>query len=235
VTIFLPTGRTSAVIDTGAQSFWVDKEWFLSQGGTIEDDKIFAEGADGGRLSVAGKGVLPWFTLWGHRGFEQAVRVMENLPSKVLIGSEFWRKYALKLDLQRLCGEIDVEGQTFLGPVSTNMDGDFEVTQQVSQTIRDTDENMLEIEETKTTIKEMDLSSFSDESEEVNSMRSLLWEFKDICLGMGLVKDIEHKIELLPGAVPYCATIRRRSPAQEDAERMEVNKLVSLGVMEPAI
>jgi hypothetical protein len=101
VTICLPEGKTSAVIDTGAQSFWVDKAWFLAQGGTIHDDEGSAEGADGGRLLVAGKGVLPCFTLWGHRFVEQAVRVMESLPSKVLIGSEFWRKYALKLDLQR--------------------------------------------------------------------------------------------------------------------------------------
>jgi hypothetical protein len=116
-----------------------------------------------------------------------------------------------------------------------NMEGDLELTQQVNQAMRDVDEHKCDIEETEIAIKSMDLSFFSEESEEVDSLRSLLWEFKDIFLGMGLVKNVEHKIELTPGATPYCAPIRRRSPAQEDAERIEVNKLVALGVMEPAI
>jgi hypothetical protein len=101
--------------------------------------------------------------------------------------------------------------------------------------MRDVDEHNCEIEETEMAIKSMDLSSFSEESEEVHSLRSILWEFKDIFLGMGLVKNVEYKIELTPGATPYCAPIRRHHPAQEDAERIEVKKLVSLGVMEHAI
>jgi hypothetical protein len=64
VTIFLPKGKTSTVTDTDAQSFWVDKEWFIKQGGKVQHDDNLAEGADGGRLLVAGKGFLRNLTLW---------------------------------------------------------------------------------------------------------------------------------------------------------------------------
>jgi hypothetical protein len=141
---------------------------------------------------VAGKGFLRIFTLWGHNFVEQSVRVMENLPSKVLIGSEFWRKHALKFDLQHLCGDIAVDGQNYRGPVSTNKEGDLEVAQQVHQILRDQDK--CETEEPEKAIKSMDLTSFSEDSENLDSLRSLFWEFNYIFLGMELVNDVEHKI-----------------------------------------
>jgi hypothetical protein len=45
----------------------------------------------------------------------------------------------------------------------------------------------------------------------------------------------EHRILLKPDAVPACCPIRRRSPAQEDAERAEVSKHLGNGIMEPSV
>ncbi len=89
VDLHLPDGSVSAVMDTGATSFWVDQKWPELRGGTFSDERITAEGADGSQLDVVGTGMLPWFSLWEMEIHNQVVKVMKRLPSLVLIGTEF--------------------------------------------------------------------------------------------------------------------------------------------------
>jgi hypothetical protein len=89
-------GVERAVMDTGAKSIWVDKTWFLGVGGTMK--KFYgpgATGADGRSLPVSGNDVLPCFKVWECALDGLEVRVMDHLPSKILVGVQFWIKYSL--------------------------------------------------------------------------------------------------------------------------------------------
>lgn len=74
-------------VDTAALSIWVDHDWFLGKGGTVRTSLEVAEAVDGHKLEVEGVGSLK-FELWGRNFFEE-VRVMRNLPDKILIGRRF--------------------------------------------------------------------------------------------------------------------------------------------------
>ena len=78
-------------IDTAALSIWVDHQWFMETGGQMEisDNKYSARAADGSNIDVSGSGWLN-FSLWGKQ-FQERVRIMNNLPDKVLMGRKFWR------------------------------------------------------------------------------------------------------------------------------------------------
>lgn len=75
-----------------------------------------AEADDGRLIKLVGHGVLK-FELWGCH-FEEDMRIMRALPSKVLIGNSFWRKYALRLDLDKNTGSIRCRKKIFRGKVS---------------------------------------------------------------------------------------------------------------------
>lgn len=51
-------------VDTGASAIWVDREWFLSHGGSIIKDKSSAVAANAHAIVVCGKGKLE-FQMWG--------------------------------------------------------------------------------------------------------------------------------------------------------------------------
>jgi hypothetical protein len=114
VEIRFPHGVVEAVMDTGAKSFWVDKQWFLENGGRPDDSNgPVAIGADGKSLDVVGNGILPRFEMWGCKFDNIEVRVMDHLPSTILVGVTFWLKHDLKLDLGNMCGTIRVDGAEY--------------------------------------------------------------------------------------------------------------------------
>jgi hypothetical protein len=220
-------GVERGVIDTGAKSFWVDKTWFLGVGGTMmKFCGPGATGADGRSLPVLGTGVLPCFELWGCEFEGLEVRVMDHLPSKILVGVKFWMEYGLQLDLSKLSARIRVDGVDYAGPVLPMQRRNY------------ANEEIREVEETESVTKEissMELTEFSENENEQRELRELLLEFQDVFHGIGLVVGCEHRILLKPDAVPACCPIRRRSPAQEDAERAEVSKHLGNGIMEPSV
>ena len=95
-------------LDTDASSIWVDRDWFRSVGGTWTADGTSARAADGHEMVVCGTGVLR-FWMWGE-AFCEPVRVAAHLPSIMLMGSRFWAKHDMQLNLKtgkakiRVCG-----------------------------------------------------------------------------------------------------------------------------------
>jgi hypothetical protein len=65
-------------------------------------------GADGGRLDVAGRGIIE-VMLWGRLFQRYKVRVMKSLPSRMLLGRGFMLRYGMLLDLRRGFGSFVVE------------------------------------------------------------------------------------------------------------------------------
>ena len=101
-------------LDTGL--IWVDRPWYEGVGGTWVPTEETATAADGHHISFCSNGELtlrPWGTT-----FVEPVRIAENLPSRVLIGSRFWRCYGLVLNLSSLRAEIWVEGRCIRGKVT---------------------------------------------------------------------------------------------------------------------
>jgi hypothetical protein len=183
-------GVVRAVMDSGAKSFWVDKAWFLEIGGTMKMcSGCGATGADGRSLPVAGNGVLPQFELWGCVFDGVKLRVIDRLPSKLLVGVEFWLECGLQLDLSNLCARIRVDGVEYTGPVSP------------TQLKVDVNEEILEVEETELVTRDilsMDLTEFSEYENDRIELRDLLLEFQDIFCGIGLVRGFDHRIVLKP-------------------------------------
>ena len=96
-------------LDTGARSLWVDREWFEDHSGVWEAEYSCAVTADGKDMVVCGKGQLS-FRLWGGL-FTESVRVASRLPSRILLGSRFWTRHGLLLNLGLMTGKIAVEGR----------------------------------------------------------------------------------------------------------------------------
>jgi hypothetical protein len=109
--IYTRQGRTSAKVDSGAFSIWVDSEVYKH----ISDVPIESGGeacsANGSDLLVVSSGRIQ-FSLWGRR-FDAKVRIMSNLPSGVLIGRRFLMKHAMVIDFGRLTGSFmqNVQGK----------------------------------------------------------------------------------------------------------------------------
>jgi hypothetical protein len=43
---------------------------------------------------------------------------MDRLPSKLLVGEDFWLEYGIQLDLSNLSARIGVDGVEYMGKVS---------------------------------------------------------------------------------------------------------------------
>ena len=77
-----------AVVDSGAFSIWLDQDFFIRLGGELQADGKGAQALNGVPLCVAGKGNLS-FSLWDAVFQHYPVRIMKNMPSKILIGRKF--------------------------------------------------------------------------------------------------------------------------------------------------
>ncbi len=65
----------------------------------------------------------------------------------------------------------------------------------------------------------MDLSLFTTRKELQEPLRSLLWEKRNIFKGVGVIKNMSHKIKLIEGSEPVFLPLRRRTPAKQESER----------------
>jgi hypothetical protein len=96
VKVLFKDGARVAVLDSACYSIWVDKNAFWEMRGFEYDEGGGAWYADGSSLQVAGRGRLD-FCLWGRLFRRLRVRVMQQLPSKLLIGRQFVVKYRMDL------------------------------------------------------------------------------------------------------------------------------------------
>ena len=222
VTLTIQAVRKGAVCDTGAFSLWVDNAFCRQFGGILHADAHGAAAVDGSELAVSGTGHLS-FTLWGCHFDKYHVRVMENLPSVILIGRQFWMKNKAVLDLQSMRGTMLVDGRDHSGALHL-VDRTF--GEEVKAVIEDVDVD--------DAIKSMELSEFADDSGLQEQLRSVLWMHREIFKGLGNIRGFEHEIKRRANAEPVCLPIRRRPPKEMSAEKDMVKKMVSLGVLEPS-
>ena len=209
-------------LDTGARSVWVDREWFEGHGGVWEADCSHAVTADGRDMDVCGKGKLN-FKLWG-QPFMETVRVASCLPSNLLLGSQFWKRHDLVLNLGTMRGKIGVEGRKLEGRVSRRRD--VRLDMETAGAINDTDVD--------DTIREMDLSQFHPKAAMQERLRHILWTRRGVFKGLGHIRGVEHTIKLVADAKPACSPVRRRSVKEEELERTAMQKLLRMGVVEHA-
>ena len=156
--------------------------------------------------------------------FCEEVRVASVLPSKLLIGSRFWHKHGLVLDLRRRHGQI-WNGRCIRGKVSHKDPSDARV--EIEGAIRDADVD--------DAIREMDFSQFSPSRDVQEKLLSILWTRRAVLKGLGRIEGFRHKIELVKGAKPVCCPVHRRSTGEEDTERRAMEKLLEMGVVAPTV
>ena len=171
-----------------------------------------ATAADGHEIAVCGTGELK-FELWG-TSFVEPVRVAENISSKVLMGSQFWRRYGLVLNLGTLSGNIWFEGGCVQGKAAKKATNAAETEQMAA--ISDA--------EVGDALRDMDLSQFHGERHVQGRLRNVLWRRRAVFKGLGKIKGVQHQIKLVQGANPSCCPVRRRSPREEEVERKEMKK-----------
>ena len=163
------------------------------------------------------------FSLWG-KEFRESVRVAANLPSTVLIGSQFWRKHGLHLDLAADLAEIWVQGRRIKGKVRRQESGGALV--ELAAAVRDA-----EVDEA---IVGMDFSTFHPRKQMQERLQALLWRQRAVFKGLGCIKGVKHEIKLEPAARPVCCPVWRRLPKEEEVEREAMKRLLELGVVEHA-
>ena len=191
-------------------------------GGRWVPDGDTATAADGHEIAVCGRGELA-FELWGTR-FVEPVRVAEHLPSKVLVRSRFWRRHGLVLNLRTFRGKLWVDGRRIRGKVTRSPINNAALELMAAITDADVDDAILD----------MDLSQFHPEREVQEKLRKILWNRRTFFKGLGRIGGVQHRIKLVEGATPVCCLVRRRSPREEEVERAEMEKLLRMGVVEPA-
>lgn len=210
-------------IDTAAHSIWVEKTWFQRNGGNILHDNGIAQAVDGQRLHVEGEGSIH-FSLWG-RTFHEPVRVLDNLPDKVLIGRGFWRKHSFGTDLSTNTGYTTGAGTKYCGSVGKSR------MQPKVESVR----KVLEKEDVDFHLKNgVDYTSFSSDLTMQQRLKDLLWDRRATFKGLGCIKGVKHEIQLKENVKPICEKLRRRSPKEQEIERKAMEKLLAMGVLEPS-
>lgn len=213
----------NAVIDTAAFSTWIDRTLFESLGGKIRDDRpVKAADVEGKPISVSGEGVVN-LNFWGARFENCLVRVMDNLPSGVIIGNKFLRRIGFSMDLDNLQCSIRFRNRKYRGRLEL---ANPENSESISAVIED--------EDVDDHIKHMDLSDFHSDNLIQENLRNVLWKHREVFKGMGCVKGYEHEIKLKPGTKPIAHPIRRRSPAERKTEEETMRRLLGMGILEPS-
>jgi len=212
--------RQACVMDTGAFSVWVDKKFFTECGGELLPDDSGAVDVEGSPIDVSGRGYLT-FQLWGRVFKNYPVRVLSSMPSNVLIGRRFWMKHKLQMDLGLLRAKIFAGGHEFGGRLRMMERADIE---EIRPVIEDADVDKV--------LEGMDFAEFDDDVALQEKLRATLLNHRDIFKGVGRIKGYQHVIKLEKDTEPVALPIRRRSPAEEKAEREAVERLLRDGIME---
>ena len=114
------------------------------------------------------------------------------------------------LNLSSLRAEISVEGKRIRGKVTKTRTS--KAGPELMAAISDADVD--------TTILDMGLFQFHPEKGVREILREVLWKHRAVFKGLGRIKGVQYKIRLVEGAVLVCCPIRRRSPREEEAERV---------------
>lgn len=121
--------------------------------------------------------------------------------------------------------DVNGEKQKFSGPITTKEEN--------AQTIEEA--AAIEEEDVDQAIAEMDFPAILDQ-EAKTRLRSTLTKFAHLFRGVGLVKDEEFEIKLIPGVDPltFSQKIRRKSPREEAAEADAINKHLENKIVDPS-
>ena len=173
-----------SIVDTGAFSIWIDQNLFQELDGTLIPEEIVAMDVSGRPVEVVGRGYVD-FSLWGCMMYTQNVRIMKRLPCQVLIRRQFWLRYGLQMDFEKLRGCITVQRRKYWGEV--------QVSSMAYEQVRAVVEDM----HVDTTIQELPLNEFHPSPKMQQKLREILWRHRQIFKGVGCIKGFKHKIRLL--------------------------------------
>jgi hypothetical protein len=167
VSVITAAGPLSATVDTRDESIWVGWAEFVERGGTeFEEEDTLAQSADGSPLAVVAKGKLS-FSLWGKFFHKLAVRIMQRLPSSMLLGIRFViGRLRMSMDFETGQGSFVLPQGKFCGNIS------------------DTEEHADSLEEVRVVAKvevpiplrELDMGDFGTE-EKQEAIRTLLMKY----------------------------------------------------------
>lgn len=225
-------GIIAAQLDTGARSVWVSDSWYRRHYGEPEPDGKGAVGADSKALDVTGKGAIT-FMLWGRRFKDVPVRVLRGLDTNMLIGLKFQQRIGLVLDLQSMRGYYVYAGRRYNGSLAElpHVSHEADVVGLTTESVR----AVIEDSDVDEAIRTLDLSEFSDDKVERETLRETLWKKRAVFKGMGRIEGEEHVIAMKADAKPVVMPSRRLSPQELEVERQMVFKLVDMGVLEPCV
>jgi hypothetical protein len=232
VKVIVKDGARAAVLDSACYSMWVDKKAFWEMGRYEYDDGGSAWSADGSPLRVAGRGRLD-FCLWGRLFRRVRVRVMQKLPSKLLIGRQFMIKFQMDLLLGKGQGRFTVETEN--GPTIFSGSIRYQLQKGGGEQVAEMDDQQV-VADTLDAIEEMDLSGFG-ETEDQEALRSVLREYSDVFSPKtGTVPGWEFRIKVEDGAelARLNRLVMRRSPMEQEEERREMQGLLERGIVEPS-
>ena len=231
VVVYVNGEKIAAEPDTAALSVWVDAKWSQTINKEIEVDEGEVVAANGTRMNVYGRSWLT-FTMFGVKFRRVPVRILEGMDSKMLIGLRFMKSYGMTLDYFKDTAAILVNGRRYSGKLSTRLLDLYDI----GHAEESEEEKLFKVEEgdIDERIKSLDLSSFSPDRSLQERLQNILWENRGIFKGVGSIKGVEHKIDLMEGAKPVFLPMRRRSPAEQEAEKREVTKLLNMDVLEPS-
>ncbi|KAA8491006.1 Transposon Ty3-I Gag-Pol polyprotein [Porphyridium purpureum] len=225
-----------AVLDTGANSTWVSPSVADRLGLKTQPSSWGARGPDGASLGRVSVGFLDLHL--GSFVFPcETVRVAEHLKTDLLIGWDFQvREVAAVLPGQAVFfkrgGSLPFEQVSGLpGPEHIgHLEEPGEIDRRIAQLEQ---KHAAEKEEALRNAAAIELGHLEPEQRKrVGDVLAEAWVlFRP---SMGLTDLVEHTITVEPGQRPLVAKVRRRSEAENEAERSLVEALVAKGVLQPS-
>ena len=137
------------------------------------------------------------------------------------MGSRFWTKHGLKLNLVTDNAKLWVYGRRIRGRVRRE-DGNGTELELVAA-IRNAD-----IDDA---INDIDFTNFRPDENMQEQLRTVLWRQREVLKGIGRIKGVKHEIKLVPDAELICFPVRRRSLREEEIGRETMSKLLDMGVV----
>ncbi|MEL7520348.1 MAG: reverse transcriptase family protein, partial [Cyanobacteria bacterium J06553_1] len=201
----------------------MDEQLFTSLGGVKRQDMGAAESVDGRPLRVVGGGVIKVIIF--ETSMDLEVRLLSQLPSGIILGRKFMaqQEIAVSWDRGRPC--VTVGSRILTDAIARRA-----VNRESREALREVEEAI----EVKKQIEDMAFPALSGDQKAEGELRNVLLRHVRVFVGLGCIKNTFHKIKLNPDTVPLAEPLRRRSPAQLEAEKEIVGKLLKAGVLEPS-
>ena len=226
VDVYVNGEKIAAEPDTAALSVWVDAKWFKTINNEVEVDEGEVVAANGTRMNVYGRSWLT-FILFGVNFRRVPVRILEGMESKMLIGLRFIKSYGMTLDYFKDTAAILVNGRRYSGRLSTRLLDLYDM----EHAEKSEEENLFKLEEgdIDDRIKSLDLSSFSPDRSLQERLRNILWENRGIFKGVGSIKGVEHKIELMERSKACISPDEKKIASRARSRKKRSNKVIKHG------